>query len=51
MQGNTLAGLKDRLARSDEPETEELRAEIADLEQRIDELTEFSPGSEFASQS
>ena len=46
-----LQGLKDRLARSDEPEAKELRAEIADLEQRIDELTEFSPGSEFASQS
>ena len=46
-----LQGLKDRLARSDEPEAEELRAEIADLEQRIEDLTEFSPGSEFASQS
>ena len=46
-----LQGLKDRLARSDEPEADQLRAEIADLEQRIDELTEFSPGSEFASRS
>ena len=46
-----LQGLKDRLARSDEPEADQLRAEIADLEQRIDELTEFSPGSEFAAQS
>jgi hypothetical protein len=46
-----LQGLKDRLARSDEPETDQLRAEIADLEQRIDDLTEFSPGSEFSAQS
>ena len=46
-----LQGLKDRLARSDEPEAEELRAEIAELEQRIEDLTEFSPGSEFASRS
>jgi len=29
----------------------QLRAEIAALEQRIDDLTEISPGSEFASRS
>jgi len=46
-----LQGLKDRLARGDEPEADQLRAEIADLEQRIDELTEFSLSNEFFAQS
>jgi polyhydroxyalkanoate synthesis regulator phasin len=41
-----LQGLKDQLALSDEPEAEELRAEVAELEQRIEELTEFTPGTE-----
>ena len=46
-----LQGLKDRLASSEQPEADQLRAEIADREQRIEDLTEFSPGSEFASRS
>ncbi|MGQ5514692.1 hypothetical protein [Halococcus saccharolyticus] len=40
-----LQGLKDRLAVSDDPEAEVLRQEIDRLEQEIEELTEFSPGS------
>jgi hypothetical protein len=36
-----LQGLKDRLAVSDDPEAEVLRQEVARLEQRIEELTEF----------
>ena len=43
-----LQGLKDRLAVSDDPEAEVLRQEVDRLEQEIDELTEFSPGSAFA---
>ena len=42
-----LQGLKDRLAVSDDPEAEVLRQEVNRLEQRIEELTEFSPGSTF----
>ena len=42
-----LQGLKDRLAVSDDPEAEVLRQEIDRLEQEIEELTEFSPGSTF----
>ena len=42
-----LQGLKDRLAVSDDPEAEVLRQEIERLEQEIEELTEFSPGSAF----
>ena len=42
-----LQGLKDRLAVSDDPEAEVLRQEIDRLEQEIEELTEFSPGSAF----
>ena len=42
-----LQGLKDRLAVSDGPEAEVLRQEVNRLEQRIEELTEFSPGSTF----
>ena len=42
-----LQGLKDRLAVSDDPEAEVLRQEIERLEQEIEELTEFSPGSTF----
>jgi len=41
-----LQGLKDRLAASDEPESDELRQEIEALEDRIDELTSFSTGTE-----
>jgi hypothetical protein len=43
-----LQGLKDRLAVSDDPEAEVLRQEVDRLEQEIEELTEFSPGSAFA---
>jgi hypothetical protein len=42
-----LQGLKDRLAVSDDPEADVLRQEIERLEQEIEELTEFSPGSSF----
>ncbi|EMA43590.1 MULTISPECIES: hypothetical protein [Halococcus] len=42
-----LQGLKDRLAVSDDPEAEVLRQEIDRLEQEIEDLTEFSPGSAF----
>jgi hypothetical protein len=42
-----LQGLKDQLAATDEPEAEELREEIEDLEARIEELTEFSSGQQF----
>jgi len=41
-----LQGLKDRLAASDEAETDELRQEIEELEDRIDELTSFRTGRE-----
>ena len=41
-----LQGLKDQLALSAEPEAEELRTEVAELEQRIEDLTEFTPGTE-----
>ena len=43
-----LQGLKDRLAVSDDPEAEVLRQEVDRLEEEIEELTEFSPGSAFA---
>ena len=43
-----LQGLKDRLAVSDDPEAEVLRQEVERLEQEIEDLTEFSPGSAFA---
>jgi hypothetical protein len=42
-----LQGLKDRLAVSDDPEADVLRQEVERLEQEIEELTEFSPGSAF----
>ncbi|WP_273837220.1 hypothetical protein [Halococcus sp. PRR34] len=42
-----LQGLKDRLAVSDDPEADVLRQEIDRLEQEIEDLTEFSPGSAF----
>jgi hypothetical protein len=41
-----LQGLKDRLAASDEAETDELRREIEELEERIDDLTSFHTGRE-----
>lgn len=42
-----LQGLKDHLAVSDDPEAEMLRQEVERLEQGIEDLTEFSPGSAF----
>jgi hypothetical protein len=42
-----LQGLKDRLAVSDDPEAEVLRQEVERLEQEIEDLTEFAPGSTF----
>ena len=44
-------GFKNRLAVSDDPEAEVLRREVDRLEQRIENLTEFSPGSAFAGES
>lgn len=41
-----LQGLKDRLAASDDPESDELRREIETLEERIDNLTSFSTGTQ-----
>jgi len=41
-----VQGLKDRLAGSEDDEAEQLQAEIAELEQRIDELTSFRTGTE-----
>jgi hypothetical protein len=41
-----LQGLKDRLAASEDDEAEQLRDEIKDLEQRIDDLTSFRTGTE-----
>ena len=45
-----LQGLKDRLTVSDDPEAEVLRQEVERLEQEIEELTQFSPGSTFDTQ-
>jgi hypothetical protein len=41
-----LQGLKDRLAASEEAETDDLRREIEELEDRIDDLTSFSTGTQ-----
>jgi hypothetical protein len=41
-----LQGLKDRLAASEDDEANQLRAEIEELEQRIDDLTSFRTGTE-----
>jgi hypothetical protein len=46
-----LQGLKDRLAASESEEATELRAEIEDLEARIEDLTEFDTGTEYYTQS
>jgi hypothetical protein len=46
-----LQGLKVRLATSEDPEAEELRDEIEELEGRIEELTEFKTGREYHTQS
>ena len=45
-----LQGLKDRLGVSDDPKVEVLRQEIERLEQEIEDLTQFSPGSAFGEQ-
>jgi hypothetical protein len=45
-----LQGLKDRLAVSDDPEADVLRQEVERLEQEIEDLTEFAPGSAFDTQ-
>jgi len=42
-----LQGLKDQLAAAEGDEAEELREEIGELEDRIEELTEFKSGSQF----
>ena len=41
-----LQGLKDRLATSSDAESDELRQEIEALEERIDDLTSFSTGTQ-----
>ena len=46
-----LQGLKEQLAMSDDPETNELRGEIEDLEERIEELTEFRSGRDHYAES
>lgn len=45
-----LQGLKDQLAATDE-DTEELQAEIEELEQRIDDLTSFDSAASFHTKS
>jgi polyhydroxyalkanoate synthesis regulator phasin len=42
-----LQGLKDQLAATEGEEADELREEIKELEDRIDELTEFRSGRSF----
>ena len=46
-----LQGLKEQLTMSDDPETDELRGEIEDLEERIEELTEFRSGRDHYAES
>jgi len=46
-KASRLQGLKDRLAAAAGDDTDELRAEIEALEERIDELTSFKPGQAF----
>ena len=46
VKDSRLQGLKDRLAASEDDETNQLREEIEELEQRIDELTSFRTGTE-----
>jgi hypothetical protein len=46
-----LQGLKERLAMSDDSETDELRSEIEYLENWIDELAEFRSGREHYAES
>ena len=46
VKDSRLQGLKDRLAASEDDEANQLREEIEELEQRIDELTSFRTGTE-----
>lgn len=46
-----LQGLKEQLASSDTGETAQLCDEIENIEARIDELTEFKPGSRYHTRS
>lgn len=46
VKASRLQGLKDRLATSDDTASNELRQEIEALEDRIDELTSFSAGTQ-----
>ena len=46
-----LQGLKDQLAAAEGEEADELRKEVNELEERIEELTEFKSGSSFHTQS
>lgn len=46
-----LQGLKDQLELSDDPEAEGLQQEVAELEQRIEDLTEFKPGTSIGTRS
>jgi len=46
MKETRLQGLKDRLAAAEDEDTEELRQEIEQLEERIDDLTSFRTGTE-----
>ena len=50
MKETRLQGLKDQLAGTDEDATE-LKAEIEELEQRINELTSFDSGTSFHTRS
>lgn len=45
-KASRLQGLKDRLAASEDEEADQLRKEIEELEQRIDDLTSFRTGRE-----
>ena len=46
-KASRLQGLKDQLAAAEGEDTDELRAEIEALEERIEELTSFKPGQAF----
>ena len=46
-----LQGLKDQLAATEGEEADDLREEIEELEARIEELTEFKPGTQFQTHS
>lgn len=49
-KASRLQGLKDQLAAAEGDDTDELRAEIEALEERIEELTSFKPGQAFQSE-